>query len=167
MAVLLDRWIDRDTTFATAIDNVASSALSGFVRQKRGVVAGMVDYLILHWTKRSGCIVVGIELKSPAGRCSRGQRETRERLLRAGVIWWEAKSANAALVAIVESGVKLRKTIVKENGKVERWKKPRLADWEKPRRDPAERRPLHPDVSTQRRAARQRWRERQRIRDAA
>jgi len=43
-------------------------------------------------------------------------RETRKKLLRAGAVWWEAKSANAALVAIVESGVKLRKKIVNENG---------------------------------------------------
>jgi len=95
-------------------------------------------------------------------------RETRKKLLRAGAVWWEAKSANAALVAIVESGVKLRKKIVNENGEVEIWRKPQLADWEKPRRDPGERRPLHPVVSAQRRAARQRWRARRRAaREAA
>jgi len=49
-------------------------------------------------------------------RTVRRLRETRKKLLRAGAVWWEAKSANAALVAIVESGVKLRKKIVNENG---------------------------------------------------
>jgi hypothetical protein len=60
--------------------------------------------------------------------------------------------------------VKLRNKIVNEDGTVERWKQPRLADWEVPRRDPSEPRPQHPEVAARRRAARQRWRVRQRAR---
>jgi hypothetical protein len=70
------------------------------------------------------------------------------------------------MAALVESGVKFRK-IVHADGTVERWKKPRLADWEKPRRDPAEPRPVHPVVAAQQRTARQRWRARQRARETA
>jgi hypothetical protein len=33
------------------------------------------------------------------------------------------------MVALAESGVRLR-AIIHEDGTVERWKKPRLADWE-------------------------------------
>jgi hypothetical protein len=42
-----------------------------------------------------------------------------------------------------------------------RWRQPKLAAWEVPRRDPAERRPSHPEVRKQRRVARQRWRARE------
>jgi hypothetical protein len=48
LSQLLDKWRDRSCTFATAIDNVASSALSGFVRRKRGVVAGLPDTLVVY-----------------------------------------------------------------------------------------------------------------------
>src|SRR5262249_34205159 len=81
-------------------------------------------------------------------------------MIAAGCVWWESRSANGAMVALAESGLKFRK-IVHADGTVERWKKPRLADWEKPRRDPAEPRPLHPVVAAERRAARRRWRLRQ------
>jgi hypothetical protein len=74
-------------------------------------------------------------------------------MIKAGCVWWEARSANAAMVALAKSGVKFR-TIINEDGTVERWKRPRLADWEKLRRDPREVRPLHPEVAVQRRGAR-------------
>jgi hypothetical protein len=112
--------------------------------------------------------LIGLELKSPQGTtCSPSRRATRAALLRAGIhAWWKCRSANAAMWALAKSGVRFRE-IVHADGTVEHWKKPRLADWEKPRRDPAEPRPLHPVVAAQRRAARQRWRERQRVGDAA
>jgi hypothetical protein len=78
----------------------------------------------------------------------------------AGCRWFECRSAAAAMVAIAASGMRFR-TIVHPDGTVERWKRPRLANWEKPRSDPSEPRPQHPEVAAQRRAARQRWRERQ------
>ena len=43
----------------------------------------------------------------------------------------------------------------------QRWRQPRLARWELPRRDPAGPRPNPPEVAARRRAARQRWPERQ------
>jgi hypothetical protein len=57
-------------------------------------------------------------------------------------------------------------TIVHKNGARERWRQPKLARLGVPRRDPAEPRPNAPDVVAQQRAARQRWRARQRVRDA-
>jgi hypothetical protein len=117
--------------------------------------------LILHRGK-----LVTLELKSRQGKCSASQRAAREALLRAGAEWWECRSAHAAMWALRKSGVRFR-TLVHEDGTTERWRQPRLAPWEVPRRDPAEPRPNAPDVAARRRAARQRWRERKRIRDAA
>jgi hypothetical protein len=51
---------------------------------------------------------------------------------------------------------------VDEDGSVERWKKPRLADWEVPRRDPSEPRPQHPVMLAQRRKVQRQWRARRR-----
>ena len=45
--------------------------------------------------------------------------------------------------------------IVNQDGTTERWRQPRLAPWEVPRRDPAEPRPKAPDVAARRRAVRQ------------
>ena len=159
LASLLDRWLPADA-FWTATDPVAPSAMSGLMRRRRGVKRGTPDCLV--WCRRTRPI--GIEMKSPGGRCSPAQKAVRLEMIAAGCVWWESRSANGAMVALAESGVKFRK-IVHADGTVERWKKPRLADWEKPRRDPAEPRPLHPVVAAERRAARQRWRERQQGRE--
>jgi hypothetical protein len=69
-------------------------------------------------------------------------------------------------VGAVQVGVRFR-TIVHEDGTIERWRSPRLPAWEVPRRDPAERRPLAPDVAARRRDEQRAWRERQRARKAA
>ena len=66
--------------------------------------------------------------------------------------WWVCRSAHAAMWALRKSGVRFR-TIVHEDGTTERWRQPRLARWEIPRRDPAEPRPNAPEVTAQRRAA--------------
>jgi hypothetical protein len=137
------------------------------MRRLRGVVAGLPDNLVVQRRKRTGCMLIAIELKSPSGKCTSAQREVRKSLLRSGCRWFECRSANAAMVAIAACGVRFR-TIIHADGTVERWKKPRLADWEKPRSDPSEPRPPHPEVAAQRRAARQRWRERrQRARETS
>jgi hypothetical protein len=138
---LLDRWLDAGCTFATAVDTVARSATAGAMRKKRGVKPGVPDDLVLYRGK-----LIGLELKSPGARCSAAQREVRERLLRAGAVWWECRSANAAMWALRRSGVKFR-TFVNDDGTVERWQQPRLAAWENPRRDPCEPRPQHPEVA--------------------
>jgi hypothetical protein len=66
--------------------------------------------------------------------------------------------------ALRKSGVTFR-TIVHRDGTHERWLQPKLAPWEIPRRDPAERRPT--EVVAQRREMSRRSRERQRARIAA
>jgi hypothetical protein len=162
LASLLDRWLPADAVW-TATDPVARSAVSGMVRRLRGVKRGVPDCMV--WCRHTRPVVV--ELKSPGGKCSPAQREVREQTLAAGVVWWEARSANAAMVALAGSGVKFRK-IINADGSVQSWKRPRLADWEKPRRDPSEPRPQHPAVLAQRRKAQRRWRARQRAaREAA
>jgi hypothetical protein len=166
LSQLLSKWLDRSCSFATAIDNVASSALSGFVRRKRGVVPGLPDNWIIHRTKRTR-IIVAIELKSPSGKCSRPQREVREALLRAGVQWWVCRTANSAMHALRKSRVTFRE-IVNDDGTVECWQQPKLARWELPRRDPSEPRAQHPEVAARRRATQGRWRARRRAaREAA
>jgi hypothetical protein len=157
LSQLLGKWLDPSCSFATAVDNVASSALSGFIRRKRGVVAGLPD----NWVVFRGKLI-GLELKSPSGKCSRAQREVRAAMLRSGCRWFECRTANAAMCALAESGVKFR-TLIKADGSVECWKRPRLADWEQPRADPRHRLAAHPEI----RAKRKRWRERQREREAA
>jgi hypothetical protein len=109
---------------------------------------------------------ITIELKSRQGVCNPAQRIARERLLRADVEWWESCSANGVMWALAASGVGFR-DIADDDGTIERWQQPELADWEVPRRDPAEPRPNAPEVLAQRRAAVQRWRARQREREAA
>ena len=147
LARLLDKWIDPTTTFWTATDPVTSSPLAGFMRKKRGVKPGVPDTLIWH-RRRS----VAIELKGRSVRCSPAQRVVREALLRAGCQWWECKSAHAAMWALKESGVKFR-TFGRSDGTVERWRQPKPEAWEVPRRDPSERRPMHPRVREARRDA--------------
>ena len=46
--------------------------------------------------------------------------------------------------ALYKSGVPFR-TIVYEDGTIERWQQPELPVWEVPKRDPHERRPRAPD----------------------
>jgi hypothetical protein len=154
-ARLLDKWLDPTTSFATAFDPVARSRLSGFMRKKRGVRAGCPDNWILHCGR-----LICVELKSPAGRCSRAQRTVRTTLITAGAEWWECRTSAAAMWALAKSGVKFRE--IARGRFVERWEQPELEPWEIPRRDPRERRPQHPIVRAQRREyARLRW-ERQR-----
>ena len=142
---LLDKWLP-DDAFWTATDPVAPSPMSGAMRRRRGIKRGVPDILI--WCRRTKPIA--IEMKSPGGRCSASQRATRKALIAAGVEWFEARSAAAAMTAI--AGCRLRfRQIIHTDGTVERWKKPRLADWEKPRSDPSEPRPQHPEVLAQRR----------------
>ena len=137
LSSLLDKWLDHTCTFATATDPIASSATAGATRP--------AGYLGL----------VTPELKSRQGRCSASQRAAREALLRAGAEWWECRSAHAAMWALRKSGVRFR-TLACADGTTERWRQPRLAAWEVPRRDPAEPRPNAPEVAARRRAARQR-----------
>jgi hypothetical protein len=68
LSSLLDKWLDHTCTFATATDPAASSAMSGAMRKKRGVKAGLPDTLVLHRRK-----LVTLEMKSREGHCSASQ----------------------------------------------------------------------------------------------
>jgi hypothetical protein len=68
-----------------------------------------------------------------------------------------ARSARAALTALVRSGVVFRRE----------WKLAQLRPWEGPFGDPTQRKPHHPKVAAKRREAKRRSRERQRARQAA
>jgi hypothetical protein len=161
LAALLDRWLDPACSDWTATDGVAASANSGRARKLRGIKPGTPDEIVWYCGR-----TITIELKSRHGVCGPAQREKRERLLCAGVEWWECRTANAAMWALAASGVKFRE-IVHEDGTVERWQQPELADWELPRRDPVESRPSAPEVLARGRAAQQRWRDRERARHEA
>jgi hypothetical protein len=160
LAGLLDRWLP-DDAFATAFDPVAGNALSGWVRRRRGVKPGCPDNWVL-----SGGRLVTIELKTPGARLSTSQREARARLVQSGSRWWLCLTAQAAMWALWKSGVKFRE-IELADGTVARWRRPRLEPWEKPRQDPSDPRPMHPQVLAQRREARRRWREQKQALKAA
>jgi hypothetical protein len=68
----------------------------------------------------------------------------REGLLRAGAQWRVCRSAKSAMHALYEAGLPFR-TIVHEDGTIERWQQPKLPAWEVPKCDPHERRPRAPD----------------------
>jgi hypothetical protein len=138
VAARLDAWLPADA-FWTALDPIAPSATSGLLRKRRGCKAGVPDILILYRGK-----LITIELKSRRGQCSRSQRAVRVALLRAGVAaWWVCRSANAVMWAVAHD-VPFR-TIVHEDGTIERWQQPELPAWEVPKRDPHERRPRAPN----------------------
>jgi hypothetical protein len=139
LARLLDKWLDPACTFWTATDPVAPSVTSGVMRKKRGVKPGVPDVLVWY---PGGSIT--IELKSRRGQCSRSQRAVREALLQAGAEWWMCRSANAAMWALAQSGVRFR-TLTNDYGSPECWQQPELPAWELPKRDPHERRPRAPD----------------------
>jgi hypothetical protein len=104
-----------------------------------------------------GCtLIVFVELKSGACVATKEQKQVRAELLRAGAVCWMARSARAVLMALRVSGVVFRR----------QRKPPRLQPWEGPFTDANERLPQAPDVAARRRAARQRWLARQRVRDA-
>jgi hypothetical protein len=139
---ILARWLNKwlpDDAFWTATDPVAASALSGAIRKQRGVKPGVPDVLVWYRGKS-----ITIELKSRQGRCSPSQLAAREALLRAGAQWFECRSAAAAMWCLSRAGVRFR-TLVHEDGMIERWQQPELAAWEVPKRNPHERRPRAPD----------------------
>jgi hypothetical protein len=134
---LLDRWLP-DDAFFTANDPVAATPLSGAIRRKRGVKPGCPDNWVLHRGR-----LITIEVKSPGGRLSPAQRDVRLKIVASGGQWWMCRSANSAMWSLMQSGVEFRE-IEREDGAVERWEQPPLADWEVPKSDPRERRPQHP-----------------------
>ena len=150
LAGMLAKYLDPACTFWTSLENKPLSRLSGLFQKRRGVRSGLPDVLVLYRGKP-----IFVELKSRAGVATKAQKQVRVELLPAGALWWMARSARAAMTALQLSGVVFRR----------RWKPPPLQPWEGPFADPTRRLPQAPDVAARRRAARQRWRERQRRRE--
>jgi hypothetical protein len=147
LAEMLHKYLTAADTFWTSLENKPISRLSGLFQKRRGVRSGLPDVLVI-WRGRP----IFVELKSRAGVASKVQKRVRSEMLPAGADWWLARSARAALMALHLSGVVFRR----------RWKPPRLQPWEGPFADPDRRLPQAPDVAARRRAARRRWRLRQR-----
>jgi hypothetical protein len=105
----------------------------------RRVKPGVPDVEVLYRGK-----LIGIALKSRSGRCTPAQRAEREAILRAGGQRWVCRSANAAMWALAQSRRSFR-TIVHEDGTIERWQQPELPAWKVPKRHPHERRPRAPE----------------------
>jgi len=85
------------------------------------------------------------------------QRAIRAELIAAGAEWWLVRSANAAMVALQLSGVRFRKRFGRK------WRPPKLADWEQPRRDPSIPGPRHPEVRERERLSKARQRARRKL----
>ena len=127
------------------MDNRPASPLSGFLAKRRGVRPGLPDTMCIPSFGRP----VFVELKSKAGHASKAQKEVRAQLKAVGCQWFMARSARAALVALVRAGVPFR----------EPWEVPRLEPWEGPWEDPTQRLPQHPETAAQSREANARYRE--------
>ena len=95
--------------------------------------------------------------KSRRGVASEAQKQARAGMLPAGAVWWMARSANAAMMALHLSGVPFLKP----------WQPQPLEPWEGPFADPHQRLPQEPGVAAERKATLRAWRERQRVRKAA
>ncbi len=147
LSVMLDKYLDPACTFWTSLENKPISRISGIFQKKRGVKSGIPDVFVLYLGRP-----IFVELKSRAGVATKVQKQVRVELLPAGATWWMARSARAALMALHLSGVVFCR----------QWKPPRLQPREGPFADPTKRLPQAPDVAARRRAARQRWRARQR-----
>jgi hypothetical protein len=158
LAAMLTEFLNPETTFWSGLENRPTSRFSGFLQKKRGIKAGITDFVVLHFVKREKrTIPIFLELKSKAGNVTRAQRQIRVELVKVGCSWWMCRTARSALTALHIENVPFRR----------RWKKPRLAKWEGPFNGTELRLPQHPQVAAERRAAQQRYRQSQRARKAA
>lgn len=125
LARFLDYYLDHPRVFWTSVENRPVSAISGKYQKLSGVRAGLPDILVFY-RGETGIVIVFVELKSRSGSFTTVQHRVREELLAAGALWWAARSARAALVALARSGVPFR----------HEWREPDdLALWEGPVRD--------------------------------
>jgi hypothetical protein len=153
LAALLEKYLDPSCTFWTSLENKPLSMLSGLFQKRRGVTSGLPDVLVVY-RHDTGIIVIFIELKSRRGLASKAQKQLHLELLAAGAMWWMARSARAAMMALHLSGVVFRRE----------WKPPQLQPWEGPFADPTERLPQHPGVAAEWREAKRRYRLRRAMR---
>jgi hypothetical protein len=113
---MLDRLLDPRRVFWTSMDNRPASPLSGFLAKQRGIRPRLPDIMCIPSFGRP----VFVELKSKAGHATKAQKEVRAGLIAIGCRWFMARSARAALVALLRAGVPFR----------EPWEPPRLEAWE-------------------------------------
>jgi hypothetical protein len=142
LKAMLEKWLPANC-FWSMLENRPRSAMAGMFQRHRGVRSGMPDCYVVYCGKP-----IHIELKSPIGTLSKTQREVRLELLASGAIWWMARSAEAAMVALHRSGVGFRAI-----GSIECWQAPTLQPWEEPTQNPSGRHPSHPELTAKRRAA--------------
>jgi hypothetical protein len=157
LAEMLAAYLDPTCTYWTSLENKPRSAVSGALQRRRGVKPGLADVLVIFRQQSGSVLVVFVELKSRRGVASKAQKQARAEILPAGALWTMARSARAAMVGLYRAGVKFRGS----------WEPPPLEPWEGPFADPNQRLPQEPSVAAERRAAQQRWRQRQRARKAA
>jgi hypothetical protein len=124
--------------------------ISGIFQKRRGVRSGLPDVLVVFSGKP-----IFLELKSRRGLASKAQKQLRLEMLPAGAVWWMARSARAAMMALHLSGVVFRR----------KWKPPPLKPWEGPFADPTQRLPQHPVVAAQKREEQRRYRLREAMRE--
>jgi hypothetical protein len=147
LAGLLEKYLDPSCTFWTSLENKPLSMISGIFQKRRGVRSGLPDVLVL-FRRDTGTVVIFIELKSRRGVASKVQKQIRVEMLPAGAVWWMARTARAAMMALHLSGVVFRR----------KWEPPQLLPWEGPFTDPTRRLPQHPNVAAERREAKRRYR---------
>jgi hypothetical protein len=153
LVAMLQELLDPGVAFFSALENRPRSALAGLLQKRRGVRAGLPDLMVVvNWKPP-----VFIEMKSKRGVPSAVQRRLFAELRAIGADVYLARSAAAALEALRRSNVPFRRP----------WEPPPLEPWEGPFADPNQRLPQEPSVAAERRAAQQRWRQRQRARKAA
>jgi hypothetical protein len=145
LAEMMARHIDPKTTFWSSLENAPRSRLSGLFQKRRGVRSGLPDLMVISRGKPT----IFVELKAPTGALSKVQKAVRLELLQAGASYYLARTARAAMAALVCAGIVLRR----------KWKPRRLRDWEGPFAT-TQRLPQEPTVAAQRRAAQRAWRER-------
>jgi hypothetical protein len=149
LAELLDKYLDPSCTFWTSLENKPLSVISGIFQKRRRVRSGLPDVLAIFNGRP-----IFLELKSRRGVASKVQKQIRTEMLPAGAVWWMARSARAAMMALHLSGVVFRR----------KWEAPQLQPWEGPFPDPTQRLPQHPGVAAERRDEKRRYRLRQAIR---
>jgi hypothetical protein len=156
LAALLREYLDPARTYWTALENKPLSAMSGVFQRRRGVKAGIPDVVVIFRQPSGGVFIVFVELKSRRGVASEAQKQARAEMLPAGAVWWMARSANAAMMALHLSDVPFLKPCQLQP----------LELWEGPFADPHQRLPQEPTVAAERKATLRAWRERQRVRKA-
>lgn len=93
VARYLDRAL-RKPTWWSGIGHGGGGRVRGAILKGMGVKAGVPDLLIVHPApmNNSGCLLVGIELKSADGSLSPAQKETRDAFTEAGAFYYIARS---------------------------------------------------------------------------